>query len=378
MGKRCFGVSFILAVAGVLIFCGNSETQAGFIPQDLNAKLKTGGYIEKVDNFLVIIDASGSMGKEYEGRRKLTLAKETVSNMNQTIPDMKLMCALRRFGRNFEAYQQKTALLYGMTDYKKAGLEEAVTALNRNLGESPLALAMNAAGDDLQSAEGDMALIIVSDGKDMDDAPVEAAKQLKCRYGERLCIYTIQVGNCAAGKELLERVADAGNCGFSVNADDIASSEGMANFVEAVFLEKGDRDTDGDGVIDRLDKCPNTPKGAKVNQHGCWIIEGIYFDTDKAVIKPQAYKGLDEVVAVLKKNPGLKIEIQGHTDSTGTEEYNLGLSQRRAEAVMNYLVADGISKDRLTAKGYGLTRPVATNETAQGRAQNRRVQLNPM
>ena len=366
--KKYFGVLFVVMVAAVLICYATSDAQAGKCNQ-------------KVDNFFVILDASGTMGEDYKGQTKLTLAKETVSNMNQTIPDIKLTSGLRKFGRDFHASQQRTVLLYGVTEYERAGFGEAVTGVKRNLGESPLALAMDAAGDDLQSVEGDVALIIVSDGKDMDDemdeCPVEAAKRLKCQYDKRLCIYTIQVGKCKVSKKLLDRVADAGGCGFSVNADDIASSQGMANFVDAVFCG-GERDSDGDGVVDSKDQCPDTIQGAKVNKVGCWVVKGINFGTDKADIRPQDHAGLGEVVVVLEKNPTLRVEIQGHTDNTGTEEYNQALSERRADAVKNYFVEKGIAKDRLSTKGFGLSQPVASNDTVEGRFQNRRVQLKPI
>jgi OOP family OmpA-OmpF porin len=137
------------------------------------------------------------------------------------------------------------------------------------------------------------------------------------------------------------------------------------------------KDTDGDGVLDRADKCPKTPKGAKVNRQGCWVLKGIEFDTGKSTIKSQSTGVLDEVVAVLMKNPSLKVEVQGHTDNVGTQENNQALSQRRADAVMGYCVGKGIAKDRLSAMGYGFSKPIASNDTAEGRAKNRRVQLKP-
>jgi len=365
MVKRYFGVLFVVMVAAVLICYATPDARAG-------------GCVEKVDNFLVILDASGSMGDVYKGSSKLSLAKETVSNMNKTIPDLKLMGALRTFGIGVRAYQKKTALVYGVTEYTKQGLEDGVATVKWASGTSPLGVAIDGASGDLQATEGDIAVIIVSDGKEMNDAPVEAAKKMKCQYGKRVCIYTVQVGDCKVGKKLLERVANEGGCGFSVNADEIASGQGMANFVEAVFCQKGERDSDGDGVLDSADKCPNTIAGAKVNKVGCWVVKGINFSTNKADIRPQDHAGLDEVVVVLKKNPTLKVEIQGHTDNMGAEDYNQALSERRAAAVMNYFVEKGIQKDRLSAKGYGMSQPIASNDTVEGRFQNRRVQLKPV
>jgi OOP family OmpA-OmpF porin len=137
-------------------------------------------------------------------------------------------------------------------------------------------------------------------------------------------------------------------------------------------------DADGDGVYDNLDKCPGTPKGAKVDDSGCWILKGVYFETDKWSVKPEFYPVLDEVVDLVKKNPDLRIEIQGHTDNVGTAQYNQTLSEKRAKSVMEYLVGKGINKAQLSTKGYGLQNPVAANETPEGRSRNRRVVLNPV
>ena len=143
--------------------------------------------------------------------------------------------------------------------------------------------------------------------------------------------------------------------------------------------EKGcPRDSDGDGVYDDQDQCPGTPKGAKVNDKGCWVLEGIQFDTGKWDIKPKSYPVLDAVVTVLGDNPTLKLEVQGHTDNVGSQASNQKLSENRAASVMEYLVAKGIQRERLSSAGYGFSKPMASNDTAQGRAKNRRVQLKPI
>lgn len=104
-------------------------------------------------------------------------------------------------------------------------------------------------------------------------------------------------------------------------------------------------------------------------------LEGVFFDFDKATLKPEGRTKLDEAVATLNRYSDMRVEIQGHTDSLGTEAYNQGLSERRAKAVHDYLVSKGISASRLTTRGFGETQPVADNGTKEGRAQNRRVVL---
>ena len=106
-----------------------------------------------------------------------------------------------------------------------------------------------------------------------------------------------------------------------------------------------------------------------------WVFQGINFDTDKYNIKQQYYKILDQAVSVLKKNPSIKLEIQGHTDSRASKGYNQTLSENRAKAVMEYLVNKGISRGRLNTVGYGLSKPVAPNTTREGMAKNRRAEL---
>lgn len=142
-------------------------------------------------------------------------------------------------------------------------------------------------------------------------------------------------------------------------------------------------DSDKDGVLDPADKCPNTPAGVKVDLTGCPppvstcknITLGIEFDTAKADIKPIFGNEIRKVADFLRENKGSTVSIEGHTDNVGSAEMNLKLSQRRADAVRTYLIEKfGIAADRITAKGFGLTKPRASNKTAKGRYENRRVE----
>ena len=143
--------------------------------------------------------------------------------------------------------------------------------------------------------------------------------------------------------------------------------------------KKADRlDADKDGVLDPLDKCPQTPRTAAVDEKGCWATAEILFDFDSAIIKPQFHPALADVITVLQNNPDLKIEIQGNTDNTGPESYNKMLSEKRAQAVKEYMISKGIASDRLKAVGFGASRNVASNENEAGRALNRRIDFLPI
>ena len=138
-------------------------------------------------------------------------------------------------------------------------------------------------------------------------------------------------------------------------------------------------DTDKDGVPDRKDKCSDTPQGTMVDGDGCpdfdGKLQGVFFETGSAQLTENSEAILDDVAKELKRYPDLMIEIQAYTDSRGSDALNQRISEDRAQSVRTYLVEKGVSADKLSAKGYGEANPVASNDTAEGRAQNRRVEL---
>ncbi len=145
------------------------------------------------------------------------------------------------------------------------------------------------------------------------------------------------------------------------------------------------KDGDGDGVTDDKDRCPNTPSGVNVDEEGCQvlfeearktlILEGVNFETGKATLTPESQTILDGVAESLVANEEIRVQVTGHTDNTGSRALNMRLSRARADAVRQYLIDKGVAADRLTAAGLGPDKPIASNRTAEGRAQNRRVEL---
>jgi outer membrane protein OmpA-like peptidoglycan-associated protein len=141
-------------------------------------------------------------------------------------------------------------------------------------------------------------------------------------------------------------------------------------------------DSDHDGVPDCRDKCPDTPPGFKVDANGCIeekqtvvMLSRVLFSLNSADLKPEAKQQLDQIVAGLKAQPGVTLEVGGHTCNIGTEQYNIALSKRRAESVRDYLVQQGVDAARLSSEGYGEFSPIASNDTEEGRQQNRRVEF---
>ena len=173
-------------------------------------------------------------------------------------------------------------------------------------------------------------------------------------------------------------IPDSDGDGVVNEEDDCPSIKGLA------FL-KGCPDGDGDGIADKDDKCPAVA-GIKAN-NGCpeipkeivtqitKIASKIFFETGSDKLKSGSKTQLDDLADILSKYPEAKLSVEGHTDNTGNPEKNVQLSQKRCESVKNYLVSKGIDANRLSATGYGDTKPIADNKTADGRAKNRRVEL---
>ena len=181
---------------------------------------------------------------------------------------------------------------------------------------------------------------------------------------------------------------DASGCVADSDRDGISDSEDKCPDTPKgtkVDIRGCAADTDGDGIIDSEDKCPTTKAEGTTN--GCPVVKpdvkkrldfaarGILFESGKATLKPSSYDMLDEVISILKEYPDYNLRIGGHTDSDGTEEANLLLSQARVDAVKAYLLSKGASGSRMEATGFGESKPIATNNTSAGKMQNRRVEL---
>lgn len=383
------------SLAGVVLSGCAVQHAASFEPfqaEDLNEHVKAGHYIQKTDNLMVIFDDSSSMNDTFDNpgypaqprATKMAVEKEILSRMNQTIPDINFTSGIRSFGFGTCTDWSWTKLNRKLDVHSDEGFDAGLRTLTCASGGSPMNAALEAASDDLVAASGKTAVLVVSDGHELDGSPIPPAKALKTRYGDNICIYSIWVGNPheAAGHLLLQQLSDVVGCGFVKDAADLATPNDMANFVQRVFFDLAQPkvdpcslDDDADGVGNCQDKCPDTPKGAKVDATGCWIYRGVLFDTDKALIKPQFVPMLNNAVDVMEINPGLTVDINGHTDSRGTDAHNQALSERRASAVKQYMVEHGVAPSRMTTHGFGESRPIDTNSTPEGMYNNRRVEF---
>jgi OmpA-OmpF porin, OOP family len=227
-----------------------------------------------------------------------------------------------------------------------------------------------------------------SNAGNLDTAPLEWMLNSKVFFTRRRQVYAgIGFGSRLDGGYAPDFRAVA-VLGASVAVTDTDPKSPGARYV---FEVSDSVDTDHDGIPDEVDACPLEPGDMDPDpeKNGCpkyirrvkgsneiQILKRIEFEFDKSTILPVSYPILDEIYDLVHANPAIKLlSIEGHTDNQGTPDYNQRLSDDRASAVLNYLQKKGLDPSRMTATGYGLTKPIATNDTDEGRQKNRRVEF---
>ena len=296
---------------------------------------------------MVVVDASGSM---YPGT-SFAYAKALTQSMVKAFPDGTYKAGLLSYGGEW-TFQW---IDHPLVPLNRPTLERSADDLRFLTGSTPLNEAIDYVGKKYFSTSANRALIIISDGKTPSHPLLDTA--VKMAYGGNLCIHTIQVNDDAAGGKLLADLATVTPCGTFRHGDSIATDTGMDAFIREVFFQDL-------AVLET------------VSADGSRNVLGIvYFDTDKSVVKSEYFDMLKSVAGTIKATPGMIVRVQGHTDYTASNGYNMALSKRRAEAVAAALRAQGVGDASLEMKYYGEESPAADNGTREGRQKNRRVEL---
>ena len=337
--------------------------------------------VKKVDNFIILVDRSGSMDEKYVDTKdkKIVLAKALLERMNAMIPELGYNGGLNTAAPagEIQALAPFTVASYG------ASVAKVPTLIGAN--PTPLGVGLKALEPALQGASGRNAVIILSDGQEnAGEGSLKVAAAMAEKYN--VCFHTISFADTVSGNQkLLDDITALKSCGVATSAAQLADDAAMKQFVKAVFYDEAVAsdpcalDDDADGVDNCKDTCPGTAAGLAVDASGCpipMVVKlKVNFDFDKSDIKPQYHQELADFATFMKQYPGVSVEIDGHTDSKGTDEYNQKLSQRRANSVREYLVKKlGMDGSKLTAVGFGESKPVASNDTDAGRAENRRIE----
>ncbi|MHC4268203.1 MAG: OmpA family protein [Planctomycetota bacterium] len=294
MKRKRLLVFSLMVLISLLTGCLQLKIKPGIFPrlENLEEEFLMGNYVPKVDNFFIILDASSSMSVAYQGdgygdESKFKIAKDFIKRMNNTMPEMNINGALQTFGHGIAKPMRQTETVYGIATHTKLDLEESLNNVSFPAeGNSPAGLAIRATRGIIKNTKGKNAIILISDGENLEDSPQMRVRVLNERYGDRTCFYTVWIGNDPKGKSFMESLAGDMGCGFATSIGKITSDRDMIDFVKQVFLTS-DRDSDGDGVVDSIDRCPDTPIGVEVDEYGCPKVintdsdgDGVYDDKD--------------------------------------------------------------------------------------------------
>jgi OOP family OmpA-OmpF porin len=331
-----------------------------------------------VDQAYLIVDSSSSVESDFAKEKAM------VQSFVGVMPNGTYQSGAVAFG----GYKREGQ---DLSTFNRSNLRTTADDMSYLSEGTPIDRVLGEVGKELAGKSGRAAVVIFSDGeptdpvgRDLDHQKVlDAAALLAKDHTGEVCIHTVQIGDSPEGAAFLKQLASTTGCGTTRSIGTIENVAALQNFGREVFLgavatravAAAPSDEDQDGVLDADDRCPGTPRGAKVDARGCWSIPHLNFAFDSAKIESKYQPELDQLVGVLKNNPSVDIRIDGYTDSTGPEDYNQGLSQRRAQSVRSYLVDAGVDGSRLTAKGFGESNPAYPNDTKENRAANRRTEL---
>lgn len=353
-----YGIRGIFASVGVMALlalgCVSTmlPTQA---PLAVNPIQFGAGEVRGPDQAIVITDSSGTMFQNQTFPEAKALTQSFVAAMPAR-DSSGYDASLIGFGGDDRITSPLQAFDRGALANTAASLR-ILGDLDGYGGRTPLHNVMGEVRGALTGKSDHAAVVLFSDGLPDDGAAaIRGTKALAAAYSGKVCIHTVHTGDDPLGSEFLAILSKVTGCGTAREASSVSSPAAFTQFVRDVFVVTG--------------------KEEKPNVCGGVIrLRGVEFEFDKAVLTPTSEVVLDAAAEGLSACPNVPVRIEGHTDSLGSEEYNQGLGQRRADAVRSYLVNGGVIGGKITARSYGETRPIATNDTDEGRALNRRVEL---
>ncbi len=342
-----------------------------------------------VSEAITLFDASGSQDERFAD------GKATLESVVGVMPDGNYKANLITFG----GFDREAT---GLSTFNRSALKSSARNATYLKGTTPIFDVLeNDVAASIGGTSGRAAIVLISDGlatdysgrAGADEATLEAARALAGSRPGETCFHTIQSGDDMAGTALLKSLAKSTRCGSFRNATSLASASALQQFSRDVYLGSAPAprpkpvapkrtpvvpkaDTDGDGVLDSMDACAGTLKKARVDNRGCWTLSNLRFAVNGAGIEAGFTESLRQDLEVLRANPGVRIRIDGHTDSDGSAAYNKGLSTRRAASVRDYFVkTGGLDPKRFDVMGFGESRPIVANDTPANKRRNRRVEL---
>ncbi|MBW2275348.1 MAG: OmpA family protein [Deltaproteobacteria bacterium] len=325
----------------------------------------------EVDNIVIISDASGSQYYNETLRESKALTRSFVGSL----PDPSQRA---RDSRNYNAglivFGGDDRVVVPLAGFDRSALNTAAAGIqplgeiyNRG-GTTPLAQVFGEVASSLAGRSGKTAVVLFSDGlADDDDEALDAAQAMLNGYSGPICLHGVQAGNSEEGTRFLRTLSELSSpCGSFNDRNSLASATAVDAYTVGLLAGAAPRP-------------PSTPPVAAATPCEQTVhLRGVRFEFDSDEIQPGTTSGLDRAVSQLNGCPDVQVQLEGYTDSVGPNAYNQGLSERRAGAVKEYLLRNGLGRDRIqSVQGFGSSSPVAPNDTDEGRAQNRRVELEP-
>jgi OOP family OmpA-OmpF porin len=320
--------------------------------------------------FEFLVDLSSSMRRmsHCRGRLKEEAVIQLVRKMNHNIPGHPYQAALRVLGYK-QAFTRDdfTTLYYGPGQYSRDGFESAISRLAAADSITPLSDGLKGAEADLLALPSPKTLLMFSDFQESEGSghPLQDVEKARRRHGPALTLHTFYVTRQVEAERLAKSLAKAGGGQAWGICSLLDNDQAFEHMMLTIF---------GPG---RDDLCYNAPPGATVDERGCWVAAySQFFDFNMAEVKSEFRPQLVQAARIIQEHiPEDRVVIAGFTDNVGTEEYNLELGRRRAQAVADILVSEGVPAGQLSVISYGKDRPVADNGTNEGRARNRRVEF---
>ena len=360
----------------IFMMCGLVSACSFFGKKKIDPNMLTDA-VQKIDTLLVIFDATSTMNDQAFGQKKLDISKNILTMLNHELKNLELTTGMRTVANT-------TQLNYGLSRHNPHKFQMAINDVTTAKGNISLSAAINAGKYDLKNVSGNIAMIIISDGISCNNYALKSAEIMAADLGKRLGLFTIRVGNHPKGTTYMDQLTKKASSGYPVSASKLSTKQAIKAYVQSIVFAASNvglvemdiqgADADGDGVSNDADQCNRTPDGAIVDADGCWNIQKTFFDWNKADIQYQYKQKLLDAVKVFKANPYLRVELQGHADNTGSDDYNMTLSVQRANNVKKVLIQGGVSDNQLTAKGFGSSKPAMPNDSKENRAMNRRVE----
>lgn len=349
----------MLAGLGCTVLPLASETPLAVTPVTLSP-----GEERAIDHVFIVTDASGTM---YE-QKTFPKAKALSQSFVDALPEKDVAARSETYNAGSVGFGGDARTALALQAFDRAALREAVDQvqvmgrIDGGGGYTPIEDVLGEIGAQLDAKSGRAAIVVFSDGEPDDVvAALDAAIALSSSHADGVCYHAVQVGNAPVGAQFLRTLSEVSSpCGSFRSAGEVSTGVQLASFTKSVMLG-----------VPAMGRTP----GVAANACDGMTLHSVGFAFDRAEIRTDAMGFLDQAAAQLKGCPDVKLNVEGHTDSRGPEDYNQSLSERRAASVVNYLVNQGIDAKRLMPSGVGESQPLDESGTAAGFQRNRRVEM---